>query len=39
MWRAARALWSATVQDFIWIGVSVGFVALSLLYIALADKA
>jgi len=27
------------MQDLIWIGVSAGFVALSLLYAALADKA
>lgn len=27
------------VQDMIWTGVSVGFMALSLLYVALADKA
>lgn len=28
-----------TVQDLIWIGVSVGFILLSLVYVALADKA
>jgi len=27
------------MQDLIWIGVSAGFIALSLLYAALADKA
>ena len=28
-----------TVQDLIWIGVSLGFTALSVVYVALADKA
>jgi len=27
------------VQDMIWIGVSLGFLALGLVYVALADKA
>ncbi len=34
-YRAGRI----SVQDLIWIGVSAGFIALSLLYVALADKA
>ena len=28
-----------SVQDLVWIGVSLGFTALSFVYIALADKA
>ncbi len=32
-------LGAPTMQDLIWIGVSVGFFALSLVYVALAGKA
>jgi hypothetical protein len=36
---AARRAGELTVQDLIWIGVSLGFILLSLVYVALADKA